>query len=363
MDLNFSTNASAVSATSSNDVVVSPTTASQLVIAQQPSATATVGQPIAPGPVIYLEDQYNNLETGDNSTVVTAMLSSGAGPLAGTTTATVSGGVARFSNLIDNTAETISLAFTSGTLTSSATSSIVVSPGAASKLVIHTQPSSSATAGQAFAVQPVIYVEDANGNIETSDNTTVVSVALASGNGLPEGTTSVTVKDGVATFAGLNEITAGTIALEFSGGGLSAGPSNNIVISPAAPFRLKIQTQPSSTATAGQPFGTQPVIDELDEYGNIESSDNSTVITASISLGNGPLLGTTTATLVGGVATFTNLADNLAGTISLGFAGGACPSDRPTTSSSPRGGNPASDRDATVCISDSGEHTHGSHRY
>ena len=322
MDISFTTSATGVSSATSTSVLVGPAAATQLVIAQEPSATATAGQPISPGPVIDFEDQYDNLETGDNSTVVTAMLKSGAGPLTGTPTATVSGGVARFSNLVDDRAETISLVFTTGTLSSSPTSSVVVSPGTASKLVIATQPSSSATAGVAFAVQPVVDVEDQDGNIETGDNTTVVSVALSNGGGLPEGTTSVTVKDGVATFAGLNETTAGTIALQFSAGSLTAGPSSNILVSPAAPFRLKIETQPSSTATAGQAFGTQPVIDELDQYGNLETTDSGTVITASLSFGNGPLLGTTKATLAGGVATFTNLADSLVGTIALGFSGG-----------------------------------------
>ena len=224
------------------------------------------------------------------------------------------------------------------------TGTIAVSVGPAAKLVITTEPSTTAFAGQPFAVQPVIYVADQDGNIETSDNSTVVSVALASGNGLPEGTTSVTVKDGVATFIGLNEITAGTIALEFSGDGLTAGPSNNIVVSPAAPFRLKIHTQPSSTATAGQAFSTQPVIYELDLYGNLETTDNSTAITASLSFGNGPLAGSTTATVVGGVATFANLAGSSAGTIALGFSGGGLsvgpsnnvvinPTPAPTTSS------------------------------
>ena len=131
----------------------------------------------------------------------------------------------------------------------------------------------------------------------------------------------MTVKDGIATFANLTDNTAETITLKFSADGLSAGPSSSIVVSPAALFRLKIATQPSSQRTAGQPFATQPVIDELDQYGNLESGDNSTVITASISFGNGPLVGTTTATVVGGVATFTNLADTSIGTISLGFSG------------------------------------------
>ena len=63
--------------------------------------------------MIYEEDHFGNLETGDNTTVVTAALESGTGPLQGTPAATVSGGVATFTNLADDTAETISLKFTS----------------------------------------------------------------------------------------------------------------------------------------------------------------------------------------------------------------------------------------------------------
>ncbi len=54
--------------------------------------------------------------------------------------------------------------------------------------MIHTEPSSTATAGHAFAIQPVIYLEDSNGNLETSDNSTVVTVSLASGSGPLGGT-------------------------------------------------------------------------------------------------------------------------------------------------------------------------------
>ena len=247
--------------------------------------------------------------------------STAAGPLQSTTTATVSGGVARFSNLADSTAETVTLKFTSGTLASSPSNAVVVNPAADSKLVIHTQPSTAATAGQAFATQPVIYLEDSNGNLETSDNTTVVTVSLASGSGTLQGTKMVTAKGGIVTFAGLSDNTAETISLKFSGDGLTVGPSTSIAISPAAPFQLVIHTQPSSAATAGQPLATGPVVYELDQYGNLETADNSTAITASLGSGNGQLRGTTTATLSGGVASFVGLTDNAAGIISLNFAG------------------------------------------
>jgi len=50
----------------------------------------------SPPPIVALEDQFNNVETGDNSTTITAKLNSGNGPLQGTTTLTVSGGVTDF---------------------------------------------------------------------------------------------------------------------------------------------------------------------------------------------------------------------------------------------------------------------------
>ena len=59
----------------------------------------------------------------------------------------MSDGVATFTNLADDTAETISLKFTSAGLTSPSTN-IVVSPAAAYQLVIQTQPSLTATAGR-----------------------------------------------------------------------------------------------------------------------------------------------------------------------------------------------------------------------
>ena len=85
----------------------------------------------------------------------------------------------------DNTAETITLHFTSSpVLTATTSSSIVVSPaGVPVSLAISTQPSPTATAGVAFSTQPVVYVEDQYGNLETGDNTTQVTAALSSGTG------------------------------------------------------------------------------------------------------------------------------------------------------------------------------------
>ena len=71
--------------------------------------------------------QFGNLETGDSSTVVTASLHTGAGSLQGTTSVTVSGGIARFTNLSVGQAGTVSLEFTGGGLTAGSSSAIAVS--------------------------------------------------------------------------------------------------------------------------------------------------------------------------------------------------------------------------------------------
>ena len=321
MNIAFTTNAGGVSSTTSGNIVVSPAAATQIVINQAPSTTAIAGQPFGTQPIIYEEDAFNNVLAGDNSTVISAVLNSGAGPLQGTTNVTVSGGVAHFGNLADNMAEIITVTFSNGSLTTSPPSAITVSPGPAAKLLIQTQPSTTATAGQTFAVGPVIYLEDANGNLEATDNSSVVTVSLASGSGTLQGTKSVTVKNGVATFTDLSDTKAETISLKFAGDGLTAGPTSNIIISPAAAYQLLIHTQPPASATAGQAFSTQPVIYEVDQYGNLETLDSSTAITATLASGNGPLVGTTTINVSGGVATFIGLADNRAGVISLSFSG------------------------------------------
>ncbi len=186
------------------------------------------------------------------------------------------------------------------------------------------QPSATATAGQAFYLQAVIYEEDATGNLAMTDNSTQVTASLESGSGTLLGTTTVTVHGGIATFTNLADNTAGTISLLFTSvPALTSAKSSTITISPAQASQLVIHTQPSPTAKTGQPFPTQPVIYEEDQFGNVETGDNTTQVTASPRAGTGPLLGTTTVTVAGGIATFTNLADNTAETIILSFTGPA----------------------------------------
>lgn len=158
---------------------------------------------------------------------------------------TVTGGVATFGGLADDTAGTIALTFSCAGLTSGPLTSLVVAPAAASQLVIHIQPSAPAIAGQSLATQPVIYEEDPYGNLETGDDSSVVQVTLASGAGSLQGTTSVTVKDGVAAFTGLAASGMANITLEFRNASLTPASSNPINLTYAA-----TPTSPTSTPTS-----------------------------------------------------------------------------------------------------------------
>ncbi len=101
------------------------------------------------------------------------------------------------------------------------------------QLVIHTEPSATATAGQFFPTQPVIYVEDQNGNVVTGDDTTQVTVSLRVGTGPLLGTTTITASGGIATFTNLQDDTAETIILLFTAQNLVKAQSNPITVKPA----------------------------------------------------------------------------------------------------------------------------------
>ena len=413
----------------SHFLTVTPAAPYQLVIETPPSSTATAGQAFETQPVIYEEDKYGNVETGDSTTVVTAVIGEGTGPLQGTVTATVSGGVARFTNLYDDTAETITLKFASTDLASATSGSIAVSAAAASKVVFGQQPTNT-TAGLPISPAVTARVEDAFNNLVTNDTSTVTlalssgtieagATAVASGgvatfSGLtigapgsytlsaadstltPSGASNsftidppptqvvigqapsnaiagaainpaVTVKvedssnnvvatdssivtltlsngtfaggsrtatarasNGIATFTGLKINATGSYTLTATDGMLTpSDPSGSFTVSPAAAAKLVFVVPPYTSVIAGNPLTDPIVLDEEDQYGNVETSDNTTKVTASLATGAGNLYGTTQVTLSDGVASFGDLQDNTAGSLSLQFA---APSLPPVTS-------------------------------
>jgi hypothetical protein len=192
-------------------------------------------------------------------------------------------------------------------------------PAPVRTLLVTTQPAGG-TAPATLSTQPVVHVRS-NGVTDTADNTTVVTASIVTGTGSAgaalTGTTSVTAVAGVVTFTNLKIDSGGNgYQLRFSATGLIdvASASFNVATPPAR--TLAIATQPQGAAPSAV-LTTQPVV-QVRTNGALDATDSSTVVTATIAPGTGPagaaLGGTLTATAVAGVATFTNLSIDTAGT-------------------------------------------------
>ena len=192
-------------------------------------------------------------------------------------------------------------------------------PGDATQLVVAQQPSSTSTAGQPIGTV-IVDVEDANGNLVTSDDSSVtVSSTTSVG-----GNSSVRAVGGVATFSNLAITRAGTYTLSATDGGLTPTTSDSFSVTPAAAAQLVIAQQPTTIASAAEPIGTVEVGVE-DAYGNLVTTNDSDVtisaLGGTVSSGQGAvgsiLTGTSTVSAHNGTAVFSDLAISQSGTFTL----------------------------------------------
>jgi hypothetical protein len=181
----------------------------------------------------------------------------------------------------------------------------------AQHLAFTTQPGGGA-AGAVWAQQPVVAVENTSNAIVTTDNSTVVTLSIATN---PAGGTlsctsglSRTVVNGVATFSGcsINVGSASAYTLSAtSNPAWSAAVSNGFLV--GATQNLAFTVQPGGGA-AGAVWAQQPVVAVRNALSQVVTTDNSTVVTLSI--GTNPAGGTLfctsglSRTVVNGIATF-----------------------------------------------------------
>jgi hypothetical protein len=138
--------------------------------------------------------------------------------------------VATFANCNINLAGNgYTLTATSGGLTPATSSAFNVLP--ASKLVFTTTPIGSLGAGAQLAPQPVVTVEDSNGDVVTSDSSSTVKLTITGGTATISCTANpVTVRNGVATFAGCSINQAGTFTITATDGSLTPAVSGNVYV-------------------------------------------------------------------------------------------------------------------------------------
>ena len=250
-------------------ITITPAAADKVVLGGSVLGLTSGGTRIFSASIV---DQYGNVRTGDNSTVVTFAQTAGTGSVTGLGTATASSGVAN-KTVTGAIAGTVSLQATSGSLTDSNVRSFQVAAGAATQIVLSGSISDLASGGTR---QFTATLEDDAGNV-ADDNSTSVTFTKVSGSGSLSGTGSAIASSGIAqrTVTGVgagtihikatSSITSDSNELVFS---VVAGALNSIVVSP-----------PSSTVGAG-----------TDQTYSVEGFD-----AASNSLGD--LTGTSTFTI------------------------------------------------------------------
>ncbi|HTR79695.1 MAG TPA: hypothetical protein VMH39_16380, partial [Gemmatimonadaceae bacterium] len=203
--------------------------ATQITLSSTPSATAASSAAFAQQPVLQLRDAAGNAVSLASYTV-TAAITAGSGTLGGATqVVTAATGIATFAGLsITGTIGTFTLSFTTPGLTG-ASASITLTPGAATQLVLVTQPAGAAS-GVAFTQQPVAQLRDAAGN-NVNQSGTVVTAAINTGpTGLSGTLTATTNASGTATFTNLTLTGSGTRTLSFTSGALTSAISINVVV-------------------------------------------------------------------------------------------------------------------------------------
>src|SRR5438046_4879634 len=138
------------------------------------------------------------------SVTVTFAPATGSGSVTGGTQTTNGSGIATVGSwTLSTTAGSNTLTATASGLTGSpVTFTAEGTAGAATKLALTTQPSSTAQSGVALAQQPVLQLQDVNGN-PVSQGGVVVTATLSPAGATPSNATATTGSNWSATFSAL----------------------------------------------------------------------------------------------------------------------------------------------------------------
>jgi hypothetical protein len=302
----------------------------KMVFTTQPSTSAVHGTAFAQQPVVDIQDVSGNRVITSTASATIA-LTAGTGTVGaklacsgGLSKAAVAGVVSLAGCLIDKAGTGYTLTISSGTLTAAVSSSIAIAAGPPSKLAFTTAPSTTAASGAAFAVQPVVAIQDAAGNT-VATSTATVTLSIASGTGMSgaaigcTGGVSKAAVAGVATFAGCAIDKAGTAYLiSADATGLSGVKTAAIAVTVGAPAKLGFTVDPVG-AVGGTALAKQPSVAMQDASGSTVPTAT-TVVTLAIASGTGTSGAVLTCTGglgragTGGVAAFPGCTIDKAGT-------------------------------------------------
>jgi hypothetical protein len=192
---------------------------------------------------------------------------------------------------------------------------------ASATFAVSTSPSNP-VAGATFNL--VVTAQDGSGNTNTgytgtvhltSTDATATFADAATGQPLVGNNYTFTTQDQGAHNFTVILTTAGSQTLSAKDSTSGATGSTSVTVSPAAPSKLVFGQQPTNTAI-GAPISPAVTVRLFDQFGNLATNDNTDQVSMTIGTnpGGGTLSGTNPVTVKAGVATFSNLSINQAGT-------------------------------------------------
>jgi alpha-tubulin suppressor-like RCC1 family protein len=285
--------------------------ATQLTITAQP-ANAVAGSVIVPAIVVAANDATGHLVSSFEGPV---SLSLGANPggatLSGTTTVSAISGVATFANLaLDKVGSRYTLVATAASLSPASSGLFDVTPGAVSVIAKRGGDLQSGPPSQALPVPLSVTLTDANANVVAG----VTVIWAATAGGIVSNATTVSDSSGVALTTWTLGPNLGAQTASATSGTLAGSPSVFIATAKqTVATRLVVSSQPANgiSGTALTPI----VIAAEDDAGNIATNFSGPVTIAfGTNVAGATLTGATTVNAVAGVATFSGLVVDKAGT-------------------------------------------------
>jgi hypothetical protein len=285
----------------------------RVVFGQQPTHT-TSGVAISPAPTVRIVDSGGNLTTSTANVTLAIGNNPAGGSLSGTATVAAVAGVATFNGLSINTAGNgYTLAASSSGLTGATSSAFNITVGAPAYLAFEEQPTDRDSTVP-FQPAPTVLILDSNGNLTNSNALVTLSIGNNPSGGTLSGTTAVLAVGGRATFVGVSINIAGSgYTLAANSAGVSGTLSTPFNITVGTATQLVFGQQPTHTA-AGATIVPALTVRTLDAGGNQTTVPRTVTLAIGSNPGGGTLSGTSSVSTVGGVATFSGLSINSAGT-------------------------------------------------
>ena len=265
-------------------------------------------------------DNFGNTDTTYNGTAALAIQNNpGGGTLAGTTSVAAVNGVITYTGLsINRPGISYTLQATASGLITGTSAGFNISVGPATQVVFTVSPGTS-MAGATFTISPVVQAQDAFGNLDAAF-TGNISVTIASGTGTAgatlAGTTTLVAVGGVVTYTDLSIDKSGTnYQLTANSTGLTSTDSAAFDITAGPATQLVVTVSPTNTVVMAALSG--PTVEARDNLGNLDFSFSgfiSITIKAGTGAGGATLGGTISMSASSGVAAFTDLTLDRAGT-------------------------------------------------